>query len=199
MKLHVLTPGWLWRCCGLPGSAWFLVFLPFALLAADSSPSLPAAMARLLAVLLIAGLLWARGLGPVGTWPDRFFVAGWTGGWAAGLGWLAVAAEWRASTIASSGMALAILVGAGWLGWTYHLRQQLGRAEARESGSDSTESAMADASTVAIVWIAASLTFSMFFRASSAHWGDGLVVLVALLFFTVFQHGETRVSTHPSA
>ncbi|MCP4201532.1 MAG: hypothetical protein GY769_06305 [bacterium] len=198
MKTSTLSPSNLWQSCGEPSAAWFLVWMPLVLLALENGATLASAMARLIAVLLVAGVIWARGLGPGGRLAERLFVAFWAGSWAAALGALVTASSWTSTARGSAGLLATLLVGAGWLGWAYHQRQELQSARPNPSPPfEDLQQTRATATSIVMAWLLTVFVFALLFSAKNAHWGDGLVLTVSLSFFTVFQQGS-NVNTESS-
>jgi hypothetical protein len=163
--------------------------MPLVLLALDTQASLSSAMARGLAVLMVSGLIWARGLGPRGALADRLFVSVWVGSWAAALGALVTSGSWSTSTAGSAALLATLFVGAGWLGWAFHERQQLVAVSATEIRQDPSHTGPAKPATIAAAWLLASGTLALLIWSKSAHWSDSVVVLLALASFTAFQMG----------
>lgn len=177
----------LWRSCGEPGASWFLVWMPLVLLALGGPPSLPASMIRLLAVLLVAGLIWARGRGPSGKWPERLFVGAWAAAWAAALGTLATSGALPGSAAGSTTLLAALVVGAGWLGWVCQLRQDLRVAATRQPAAAERSEDSSSSKAVGLVWGLTALLLSLALLWENAHWGDAVVLACALSGFTAFQ------------
>ncbi|MFQ5525333.1 MAG: hypothetical protein ACE5GX_03655 [Thermoanaerobaculia bacterium] len=194
MSSHLTSPTFFWRSCGEPSAAWFLVWMPLVLLALENTPSLASAMARLLAVLLVAGLIWARGLGPVGPWPARLFVSAWAAVWAAALGLLVTAGGWPITRLGSIALGTALLVGAAWLGWACQVRHDLRKALAAGPRFGVSPDRAANTSTIAVVWLLSAALFTFAIIAGNAHWADGLVIALALGAFTAFQLGSLAQS-----
>ncbi len=177
----------LWQSCASPTAGWLLVGLPFALLALGAGQDVAGAMTRLLAVLLVAGLLWARGLGPAGLWADRVFTALWLLGWAGALGSITTARGWPESPSGSLSFVVALFVGAGWLSWAVHQR-----LEAPRDAEFDTDAPAMPAPPVAVVatWTLAVLAFALLYREGLVGWADSVVVGSALALFTAFQRFE---------
>ncbi len=194
MKLSVASPTFFWQSCSEPSAAWFLVWAPLALLALDGHATLGSAMVRLLAVLMVSGLIWARGLGPGTALAERVFVAAWAGTWAAALGALVTTGSEFYSVVGSMGLFATLFVGAGWLGWAYHERQELRAVWRGKTPFDATHrEAPATLATIVAAWVLAALLFALMASAKGAHWSDGLVLLTSLACFTMFQRG--RIAT----
>ncbi len=192
MESHLPSPAFFWRSCGEPPAAWFLVGMPLALLALDNGSSLGAAMARLLAVLLVAALIWARGLGPGGAWHERLFVCAWAATWAGALGAAVTGAAWAASGAGLAGLFAALLVGAGWLGWASHARHELRLAMTRSPLPRRSEKTPASGTAVVTAWLLAALVSGLALSSGQAHWGDAIALSVALGLFTAFQRGHLQ-------
>jgi len=193
MKLTVASPRFLWQSCAQPSAAWFLVWMPLSLLLLDGNASATSAMARLLAVLMVSALIWARGLGPGGALADRVFVAFWAGAWAAALGTLVTAGGWSSSMAGLASLFGTLLVGAGWLGWAYHERQELQSDRCGEESGVFSHDKPYSLGTIALTWLLAALVFVLALSTFDAHWSDGVVLVSSMICFTVFQRG--RVSS----
>lgn len=187
MRMTFASSNSLWRSCAEPGAAWFLVWMPLALLLFDPTASASNAMARFLAVLLVAALLWARGLGPRGAVADRLFVAAWVGSWAAALGTLVTAGAWTASATGSVALFGTLLIGAGWLGWAFHERQELLLSHRSEASPESSSAAPTRPAAILAAWLLAFSVLAVLVRSGHAHWSDGIVLFVSLACFTAFQ------------
>ncbi len=194
MRSSVASPTFLWQSCSEPSAAWFLVWMPLALLAVDGNATLGSAMVRLLAVLMVSGLIWARGLGPGGALAERVFVTAWAGSWAAALSALVTAGGWSSSVGGSIGLFATLLVGAGWLGWAYHERQELQTARRSAAPFDASHKEPASPATIVAAWLLAALLFALMVASNNAHWADGLVLLTSLACFTAFQRGRVTGS-----
>lgn len=190
MKSPAVSPTFLWQSCGEPSAAWFLVWMPPALLALESDATLASAMVRLLAVLLVAGMIWARGLGPGGVLAERLFVATWAGSWAGALGALVTAGAWPSSVLGSIGLFVTLFVGAGWLGWAYHERQELRSSRSGTTPFGAARKAPATIISIVMAWLLATILFALMVSSKNAHWGDGFVFAMSLGCFTAFQRGS---------
>ncbi|MCH7665997.1 MAG: hypothetical protein IH936_08725 [Acidobacteria bacterium] len=190
MRNSVASPTFLWQSCAEPSAAWFLLWMPLALLALDGDATLGSAMVRLLAVLMVSALIWARGLGPGGALAERVFVAAWAGSWAATLGALVTAGGWSSSVGGYIGLVGTLFVGAGWLAWAYQKRQELRSARRSAVPFDASHKEPASPATIVAAWLLAALLFSVMIVSRNAHWGDGLVLLTSLACFTAFQRGR---------
>lgn len=187
MRSLLASPSALWQSCAAPSAAWFLVWMSPALLLLDAGATLSSAMARLLAVLVVAGLLWARGLGPGGDLADRVFVAAWAASWAAVLGTLVTSGSWSSSAEGSVALFATLFIGAGWLGWAFHERHELLSERAKQTADGSVEPPGARGWTILAAWLIASSLLALLVAFRGAHWSEGLAQFVALSCFTAFQ------------
>lgn len=194
MKNSLASPTFLWQSCSEPSAAWFLVWMPLVLLVLDGEATLDSAMVRLLAVLLVSGLIWARGLGPGGALAERVFVAIWAGCWAAALGALVTNGGWSSSIIGSLGLVGTLFVGAGWLAWAYQERQQLRSAPRSVVPFGSSHKEPSTPATIVAAWLLAALLFALMVASRNAHWTDGFVLLTSLACFTAFQRGRVTAA-----
>lgn len=194
MKAQATSPTFLWQSCGTPSATWFLVLMPLVLLALAGDSSLASAMVRLLAVLLVAGLIWARGRGPSGTWAERIFIGAWAAAWTAALGTLVTAGDGPASLVGSLSLISALVVGAGWLGWVCQLRQDLQTTLAKEPQFRIRVEPPANHLAIGAAWLSAALLLALALVSGNAHWGDAIVLASALAAFTAFQTAGLRQS-----
>lgn len=189
MPSQTTAPTFFWRSCGEPSAAWFLVWMPFVLLALEDGSSLGSAMIRLLAVLLVAALIWARGLGPSGLWPERFFVGVWAAAWTGALGLLVTAGGWPSTSLGNAALLAALLVGAAWLSGACQMRQDLRKALSAGSLFGREREPSASSGTIVGAWLLTAGLFALALSVSNAHWADGVVLVLALGGFTLFQRG----------
>lgn len=188
MSSSTSAPIRIWQSCGSPTASWFLVGLPLALILIDTAPALPSAMARLMSVLLVAALLWARGLGPVGTWPDRLFTGAWILGWAGALGAIATFTGWPGSTAENAGFLLTLLIGAAWLGGAVNERLERSLPKRLEAAvTEGLDFDPAGPPAITSAWAVSSMIFFALYRFGAAHWADSFSVGAALALFTLFQ------------
>lgn len=191
MRLSNISPGFLWQSCGEPAAAWFLVWMPCLLVAMDGEATVSSAMVRLFAILLVAAAIWARGLGPTDALSERVFVAGWACSWAAALGSVIIAGE---LTSATGWLGLpTLLVGAGWLGWAYHQRQELHDASPEPRSFPATPRNPVTLTTLSMAWLLVVLFFTLMAASRNAHWADAFALAIGLICFTAFQHDRVGV------
>ncbi len=182
MRASAASPGSLAKICGEPHPAWFLLWLPLTMVAVDDSPELAGAMARLLAVLLIAALTWATGRGAAGRRAEGGFSALFLVGWFAAAGTIFRLDGPASSIVARLAVSGGLLLGPALLIWAWHRRSQM--TPATDARFEATHGSAAGLLAYAAV---AALALTVLDRLIGLHAADLLVVGTGVCLYVLFR------------